>query len=66
MPSDDSYPDLDDLEFLEGDCPACEGTGEVCCNCDDHGCSLCIDGMRTCQGCDGSGFMPVDGGFDDE
>lgn len=42
--------------YEEGDCPDCDGTGEVCCNCDDHGCSRCIDGQRTCEGCDGSGF----------
>lgn len=53
--------DFPDGDFaMEGDCPDCEGTGEVCCNCDDQGCSLCIDGMRTCMGCDGSGFQPCD------
>lgn len=61
VPSNDRvhrYPDDDELYWQEdGDCPSCDGTGEVCCNCDDHGCSRCIDGMRMCESCQGSGFM---------
>lgn len=48
------YPWLD----AEGDCSACDGTGEVICDCDDRGCSRCVDGLRTCGNCDGSGYDP--------
>ena len=50
----------DDFDWPEeGDCPDCDGTGEVCCSC-GGGCGCCVDGYRTCLGCDGSGFRPVE------
>jgi hypothetical protein len=58
--SEGDYYDTDALDYLEGDCPDCGGTGEVSCSCDGRGCSRCIDGQRTCEGCDGSGFRPVE------
>lgn len=51
---------------VEGDCPACAGSGEVDCNCDDRGCSLCVDGSRTCPECGGSGFRPVEPAGDED
>jgi hypothetical protein len=49
--------EYDDFGFgLEGDCPDCDGTGEVACECDDRGCSRCLDGLRTCEECGGSGY----------
>jgi hypothetical protein len=53
--SDEFEPYLD----MEGDCPDCDGTGEVCCSsCEGSGCSRCCDGQRTCMGCGGSGYLP--------
>jgi hypothetical protein len=49
----------DDWSDLEGDCPDCGGSGEICCSC-GGGCNYCIDGYRTCLGCDGSGFRPLE------
>lgn len=48
----------DDESFLEGDCPDCGGTGEIFCSCDDRDCSRCVDGLRTCPACSGTGFLP--------
>jgi hypothetical protein len=48
----------DEYEVIEGDCPSCDGTGEVPCPCGGD-CPECLDGMRPCARCDGSGFMPV-------
>jgi hypothetical protein len=55
------YDEMDDYHAfdgdMEGDCPDCEGTGEVCCSCGGC-CDFCIDGYRTCMGCGGSGYLP--------
>jgi hypothetical protein len=50
----------DDWDFytdVEGDCTACAGTGEVVHDwCHGSGCAGCLDGVRTCPACDGSGY----------
>lgn len=65
---DGPYPDCDgQIEYLfgEGDCPTCEGTGEIVHSaCDGSGCSHCSDGAVTCSECDGSGYRPRDDGPD--
>lgn len=58
-PTDAPRPDANDWPE-EGDCPTCDGSGVVACNCDDRGCSRCLDGERTCPECDGSGFRPIE------
>jgi hypothetical protein len=55
--------DEDDMAMMEGNCTWCNGDGEICCSCDDRGCSRCIDGMRTCPHCGGSGFLDDDEPF---
>lgn len=58
MAGDDS-PDFDCPEnYMEGDCPTCDGTGEIACSsCEGYGCGRCSDGQRTCEACQGSGFV---------
>jgi hypothetical protein len=52
---------------MEGDCPTCDGTGEVPCSTyEGSGCSRCSDGQRTCPECDGSGFRPVEPDGDED
>jgi RecJ-like exonuclease len=52
---------------MEGDCPDCNGEGEVPCSaCEGSGCSRCLDGQRTCEGCGGSGFRPVEPDGDED
>lgn len=56
-----SYYDDEDSSDAEGDCPDCDGEGEVCCSaCGGYGCSQCLDGHRMCWGCGGTGFRPIE------
>lgn len=42
---------------MEGDCSACDGTGEVVHGAGEgSGCAGCLDGAATCHACDGSGY----------
>jgi hypothetical protein len=59
------YPWLD----AEGDCPTCDGTGEVICRrdeCQGSGCRYCLDGQVTCPECDGTGYQPGDVGPEED